>query len=150
MYTNEDDLFLAKINSMFEADETQEPEMPEDAPEPPSDPSDIEIAPPPEDSSVKNSDNFIKNKVSNSYIDNDPAIHNLISIMSADMEDQDKIRGYVEVLFTRTGLNDVDPEKFKMISSELWSKLEELTEIDPRTALAEFTNWSHEKINQAK
>lgn len=150
-YVNMDDLFIAKVNSIFEAegDENDAPNL-DDAPEaPPSDPSNIEIAPPPESANTKNSDSFISGKVSNSYIDNDPAIHNLIEIMSADMEDQDKIRGYVEVLFTRTGLNDVDPEKFKLLSSELWNKLEELAEIDPRTSLAEFTNWAHEKIGQA-
>ena len=59
-----------------------------------------------------------------------------------------KLKGYVEVFFTRIGLNDVDSEKFKILSSEIWNKLEELTEVDPKASLAEFTSWAHDKIGQ--
>jgi hypothetical protein len=111
-------------------------------------PSQIEIAPPSEESEEKNSDYFVDGKVSNFYIDNDPSIHNLIDIVTADMEDKDRIKGYVEVLFTRLGINDVDPEKFKLFSSEIWEKLENLTEMDPKTALAEFSTWAVSKVNQ--
>lgn len=143
--------FISAVNNIFEADDNEPDSIDNietDDTSTDSNTNNIEIAPPPEGSEVKNSDSFIENKVVNSYIDNDPAVHNLVQIISEDMMDQDKLKGYVEVFFTRIGLNDVDSEKFKILSSEIWNKLEELTEVDPKASLAEFTSWAHDKIGQ--
>lgn len=150
-HSNFDNDFINVVNSIFEADDVEKTEAPELSNEPVDDEpvnNNIEISPPPEESIIKNSDTFIENKVLNSYIDNDPAIHNLIQIMTSDMLDQDKIKSYVEVFFTKLGINDVEPSKFGTLSSEIWNKLEELTEVDPKASLAEFTSWAHEKIGQ--
>ena len=144
-----DKIFNDAVNSLLEAEEENNEQAIEDSNlTDESNQNNIEIAPPPEGSDIKNSDTFIENKVINSYIDNDPAVHNLIQIISSDMMDQDKLKGYVEVFFTRLGLNDVDTSRFGVLSSEIWNKLEELTEVDPKAALAEFTSWSHDKIGQ--
>jgi hypothetical protein len=145
-FDNKDKMFNDIVNAISEAEDNNDENQ--DNEQSNGDTSNIEIAPPPEDAATKNSDTFIEGKVTNSYIENDPAIHNLIEIISEDMMDQDKIKGYVEVFFTRLGINDVDPEKFKIFSSEIWNKLEELTEVDPTAALAEFSSWSHDKIEQ--
>lgn len=149
-YDNQMESILASFNKIYEADE----ELPEVEPsddvgvDDGKDESNIEIAPPPEGSEIKNSDTFIEGKVSNLSIGNDPSVHNLTTIISADMQDQDKLKNYVKVFFTRLGINDVDPERFKMFSSEIWKKLEDLTQLDPKTALAEFSTWTLDKIGQ--
>ena len=145
-----DDLFISKINSIFEADEDKDvSDTSKEDDNVNGDTSNIEISPPPENLDTQNSSIFLDNKVSNSFITNDPAIHNLIEIISADMEDQDNIKPYVDNFFTRIGLNDIDPEKFKPISSEIWNKLDGMSEMDPKTSLSEFTNWARQKINEA-
>jgi len=131
--------------SIFEADEeTQEPETPtEEAPAP----TNVEIAPPPEDT-IKNSDFFANNKIRNSIIDNDPAVTNLIKIMSADMLDEEAVKPYIDVFFTKLGLNDIDPEKFKMLSADIWDRLDSMSNMDNRTSLADFITWTKLKIDE--
>ena len=110
--------------------------------------SNIEIAPPPEESETKNSETFLNNKVTNSFIDNDPAIHNLVEIISEDMMDQDSLKPYVDIFFTKLGINDISPDQFKIFSGEIWNKLDEMSEMDATASLATFNSWVREKIQQ--
>ena len=146
-YTNDltDDLSLIEsaINS-FEADAPEE----EATPEPDTDISQVEISPPAEETQVTNSSFFIDGKVRDSIIDTDPAISNLIKIVSADMKSESNIKNYVDVLFTELGVNDIDPESFKLLSGELWQKLESMSNSDSSTSLVEFKTWVGNKIQE--
>ncbi|MCK9428467.1 MAG: hypothetical protein M0R17_00470 [Candidatus Omnitrophica bacterium] len=146
---NLNDDFMNIVTGIFEADDAPDetPAPTDDSTNEPNN-SNVQIAPPPEESTVKNSDIFLNGKVLNSYIDNDPAIHNLIEIMTADMLDQDNIKEYVSSFFTRLGINDVDEDKFKMFSDDIWTKLDSISQDDPKTSLAEFVNWVHGKISE--
>lgn len=141
----EDLAIIRNAISIFEADEeTQASETPsEEAPAP----TNVEIAPPPE-VTIKNSDFFANNKIKNSIIDNDPAVTNLIKIMSSDMLDEESIKPYIDVFFTKLGLNDIDSEKFKMLSADIWDRLDSMSNMDNRTSLADFIGWTKLKIDE--
>lgn len=142
-----DDIELVnKAIRLFEADEAEA--VQEDVPEETPDPTNVEIAPPPEETTVKNSDVFANGKIDNSFIQNDSSVQALIKIISADMQDQDAIKPYIDAFFTKIGLNDVDPEQFKVLSSEIWNKLEGLSNLDPVASLADFNAWAKGKIDQ--
>lgn len=139
-------LFETVITS-FEADE-QDSENVSPNDEQLDDVSQVEIAPPPESVEQQNSDFFINGKVRESLMDNDLAIINLVNIIASNMKDADKIKNYVDVFFTELGLNDIDPEKFKLVSGEIWNKLESIGSSDYRTSLIEFETWVRNKIQE--
>lgn len=133
---------------LFEAEEEVDQNVDAPVDEEPPAPTNIEIAPPPEESNVKNSDTFTDGKIDNSFMQNDAAIQSLIKLITADMQEQDAIKPYVDAFFTKIGLNDVDPEQFKLLSSDIWTKLEGLSNLDPVASLADFNSWSKSKIDQ--
>lgn len=143
---------IASAIKLFEAEGEKEDVAldtpPEDSQEGAEQSTNVEIAPPPENVEVKNSDFFANGKIRNDVIQNDPAVQNLIKVISADMQDEEAIKSYIDTFFTKIGLNDVDPEKFKLLSSDIWDKLDQMSNLDNRAALADFITWAKGKIDQ--
>ena len=150
---DKDITIIANAIKLFEAEDEfnddaaldTPPDATEDKPE---QPTNVEIAPPPEDATIKNSEFFANGKIRNSVIDNDPAVQNLIKIITADMQDEESIKLYIGTFFTKIGLNDIDSEKFKLLSSDIWNKLDGMSNMDNKTSLADFITWSKGKIDQ--
>lgn len=141
---------IASAIKLFEAegDDVSLDTPPEDGDVKSEEPTNVEIAPPPENSEIKNSDFFANGKIRNDVIQNDPAVQNLIKIISADMQDEESIKIYIDAFFTKIGLNDVSPENFKLLSSDIWDKLDQMSNLDERTSLADFITWAKSKIDQ--
>ena len=132
---------------MFEAEDELTNDSPEAQPQEDDQNTNIEIAPPAEDTQT-NSSFFYNGKIKNDTIHGDAAVQNLIKIMTADMQDETTIKPYIDDFFTKLGINDVDSEKFKLFSGDIWNKLEELSDLDTTTSLAEFQTWAKLKIDE--
>jgi hypothetical protein len=82
---------------------------------------------------------------------NDPSIRGIGIIITGDiLTDSESIVNYLDPLFEKVGLNDIDPEDFKKIMPSIWKKLEEFSGRDPLTAYGQFQKYSAELVNQLR
>lgn len=82
---------------------------------------------------------------------NDPAMRGIGIIITGDiLTDSESIVNYLDPLFEKVGLNDIDPEDFKKIKPSIWKKLEEFAGRDPLTAYGQFQKFASELVNQLR
>ena len=83
--------------------------------------------------------------------DADPGIKALNMLISEDIKEHpDELFEYVNVFFTQIGLNDIEDAKFRKNMPEVWDKLKELCDMNPREALNNFTQFSKNLIRRGK
>lgn len=82
---------------------------------------------------------------------NDPAMRGIGIIITGDiLTDAESMVNYLDPLFEKVGLNDIDPEDFKKIMPSIWKKLEEFSGRDPLTAYGQFQKYAAELVNQLR
>lgn len=82
---------------------------------------------------------------------NDPAMRGIGVIVTGDiLTDAESMINYLDPLFEKVGLNDIDPEDFKKIKPAIWKKLEEFSGRDPLTAYGQFQKFAAEMVNQLR
>ena len=83
--------------------------------------------------------------------DADPGIKALNMLISEDIKEHpDELFEYVNVFFTQIGLNDIEDARFRKNMPEVWDKLKELCDMNPREALNNFTQFSKNLIRRGK
>lgn len=82
---------------------------------------------------------------------NDPSIRGICAAITGDiLTNPDSLEQYINILFEKTGVNDIKADTFRNVKGSIWKKFEMISAGDPQTSYGDFQKFIVNIVNGSR